>query len=365
MGCMSHYKKFIIFTGGGSGGHVVPALSLIEELRVRGGWEILYIGSKDGIERNWVEKRGIPYHSISTGKLRRYWSWENFKDIVRLIVGVGQAMLLLRRFDRKRTLIFSTGGFVSIPTILAAWPGRKKIYLHEQTSQAGLANRIGAIFADRVFVTFESSRFFFPCQKVCVSGYPLRRECFDQEVRRTLFSGVDLAEVGRPILFVTGGGNGSRLLNEKVREALSRLTQNYFVVHQVGSLFEKEYHPLGNENYLPLGLVHEGMPDLYKMAQVVLSRAGAGVVCELMALGKRSIFVPLAMAQKNEQYHNALEARKLLDSWVVEEKDFIRRDLGELLGAFEAAEVRAGEVGGPRMGGGVKFLVDEVEKSIQ
>ena len=195
-------------------------------------------------------------------------------------------------------MIFSTGGFVSIPVILAAWLGRKKIYLHEQTSRAGLANRIGALFAERVFITFESSRDFFPSQKVVVSGYPLRRECRDQKIRCTLFKGVELKTVRRPILFVTGGGNGSRLLNEKVREALPQLSKKYFVVHQVGKKFEGEYRPLNGEFYLSLGLIEEGIPDLYKMASVVLSRAGAGVVCELIALGKRSIFVPWPWPKK-------------------------------------------------------------------
>ena len=355
-------KKVIIFTGGGSGGHVVPALTLIEELRRKGEWQILYVGSKKGIERNWARKLEIDYHFVSTGKLRRYWSYENVLDIFRLLWGVVQSLALLWRFDRRRTLVFSMGGFVSLPVIVAAWLQKKKIYLHEQTSCAGLANRMGALLADRVFVTFESSKKFFPSQKVVVSGYPLRRECFDQKVRSTIFGGIDLKEVNRPILFITGGGNGSRLLNEKVQESLPQLTEKYFVLHQVGQSFEKEYRELQSENYLPTGLVEEGILDLYKMAKVVLSRAGAGVVCELIALGKKSIFVPLAMAQKNEQYHNAQEARQKLGSWVVEEKDFLQRDLVALLGKFEAEE---GQERGQGQENGLEFLANEVEKSME
>ena len=362
---MAASKSVIVFTGGGSGGHVVPALTLIEELGARGGWDIRYVGSKKGVERDWVEKRGTPYHGVSTGKLRRYWSWENVADVFRLTVGVIQALLFLRHFSRRRILVFSTGGFVSLPVVLAAWLGRKKIYLHEQTSRAGLANRIGGLFADRVFVTFESSREFFPRHKVSVSGYPLHREFLDHKVRRTLFSEVDLSRVGRPVLLVTGGGNGSRLLNEKVREALPELVKRYFVVHQVGGAFENDYRSLKNEHYLSMGLVEEGMSDLYKMASVVLSRAGAGVVCELMALGKRSIFVPLAIAQKNEQFHNAREARRRLGSWLVEEEEFCRRDLGELLDAFRAEDGLDGGMGGFSQGGGVEFLADELEKEIE
>ena len=354
-------KKIVIFTGGGSGGHVVPALSLIEELQGRGDWEIRYIGSKRGVERQWVEGRGIPYHPVATGKLRRYWSVENMVDIFRLLGGFLQAFIFLSGFRRRETLLFSTGGFVAVPAILAAWLGRKKIYLHEQTSQAGLANRIGAVFADRIFVTFESSKKFFPAQRVCVSGYPLRRECFDLHVRSRVFCGVDLSQVNKPVLLVTGGGNGSRLINEKVRESLELLVSKYFVVHQVGIPFEEEYRGLAREGYLPMGLVEENMIDLYKMAHIVLSRAGAGTVCELMALGKRSIFVPLAIAQKSEQYHNAQEARERLGSWVVEEKDFVGRDLVALLESFEGEEGRKAECASI---GGRDFLLDQIEKSL-
>ena len=356
-------KKTIIFTGGGSGGHVVPALSLIEGLRERGYRDIHYIGSQRGIEREWVEQQGIPYHPVSTGKLRRYWSVENLLDMARLFRGFLQAFIVLAGFKRRGTLLFSTGGFVAVPAILAAWLGRKKIYLHEQTSRAGLANRIGAVFADRIFVTFESSKKFFPAKKVCVSGYPLREECHDDKIGSRVFGGIDLSTVEQPILLVTGGGNGSRLINEKVRDSLDGLLEKYFVVHQVGAPFEEEYRRHARKGYLPVGLVKEGMVDLYKMAHIVLSRAGAGTVCELMALGKRSIFIPLAIAQKNEQYHNAREAGERLGSLVVEEKDFMGRGLAALLESFEreplpSRQKKPGDVGGR------DFLLDEVEKSL-
>ena len=358
-------KKYIVFTGGGSGGHVVPALTLIEELQKRGDWSISYIGSEKGIEREWVEKQGVLYHPISTGKLRRYWSRENFVDIFRVFWGVVQAWFLLKRpAAGAKTLVFSTGGFVAVPVILSAWLRRHHIFIHEQTSRAGLANRIGALFAESIFVTFESSCALFPRHKVFHSGYPLRQECFDTTIRRTQFGERDISQVQRPILFVTGGGNGSRLLNEKVKDSLPVLTEKYFVVHQVGKAFIDEYHSLKSEHYLPLALIEEGMIDLYKMAAVVLSRAGAGVVCELMAMGKRSIFVPLAIAQKNEQYHNALEAKRILDSWVMEEKDFRHRDLRRLLDTFldEASEGMT-KIKKPPVEG-TSLLLSEIEKSL-
>ena len=355
-------KRTVIFTGGGSGGHVLPALTLIQELREDNTLEIQYIGSHNGIERNLVLPLGISYRSISTGKLRRYLSVENIKDLFRVAWGIGQAFFILRCFEKKKTLVFSTGGFVSTPTVLAARLLGLRIYVHEQTSRAGLANRIGAYCAEKIFLSFESSKPFFSPHKSIFSGYPLRRECFDKKIRMSVFGGIDLQKCDRPILFVTGGGNGSQLLNKKIRESLSRLTQHYFVVHQVGQRFEKEYQKYSQDSYLPLGLIKEGMIDLYKLASIIVSRAGAGTVCELMGLGKRSIFVPLKIAQQNEQYHNAMDAHRLLGSYIIKEDDFANIDLVKELLSFEIEN----SVSSPRekATNGLDHLVKEIKGGV-
>lgn len=326
-------KTTLFFTGGGSGGHVMPALTLIQSLKNQ-NCNIHYIGGYDSIERELVKPYELTYHPIHNGKLRRYLSVENAKDFFKVWIGVLQAFILLFKYPRRNTLIFSTGGFVSLPVVVAAWVQGKIIYIHEQTSRVGLANKIASFFADKIFVSFEDSLKFFPKGKTFYSGYPLRDECFSLEVRDVVIGGKSLLQVNRPILFVTGGGNGSFLLNELIKRNLSLLTEKYFVVHQVGKTNSDNYTKLNRENYHALPFIGPEMIDLFKLATITLSRSGAGTVCELIAIGKKSIYVPLKIAQKNEQYHNAMEAKNKLGSIVIEEKDLTDESFLKALSEF-------------------------------
>ena len=326
-------KATLFFTGGGSGGHVMPALTLIQSLKNQ-PCEIHYIGGYDSIERELVKPYGLNYHPIHNGKLRRYLSVENLKDFFKVWIGVLQAFSLLFQYPRKTTLIFSTGGFVSLPVVVAAWLQRKTIYVHEQTSRVGLANKIASIFADKVFVSFEDSLKYFPSTKTIYSGYPLRDECFTRDIKDVVVGGKSLLQINKPILFVTGGGNGSFLLNELIRRNLAVLTEKYFVVHQVGKSNAENYTKLNNENYYAMPFVGQEMIDIFKLATVTLSRSGAGTVCELIAIGKKSIYVPLKIAQKNEQYYNALEAKTKLGSIIIEEKDLTDESFLNALNEF-------------------------------
>lgn len=327
--------KNIIFTGGGSGGHVVPALTLIKSLD-RSRYNIHYIGGRNSIEKELTASLGIPYHGIYNGKLRRYFSWENFTDLFKIKIGILQALFLMLHFRSSETLLFSTGGFVSIPAVIAAWITGKKIFIHEQTSRVGLANKIASHFATKVFVSFEDSKKYFPAHKTIVSGYPLRDACFDTQIHDVQVGGIHLTQIKKPVLFVTGGGNGATLLNELIKKNLEALTKKYFIVHQVGKSFMNEYAPLKNDSYLPLPFLGEEMIDVYKIAKVVVCRAGAGTVCELMALNKPSLFIPLKIAQKNEQYHNAMEAKRRIGSFVITEDELPRSDFLKSLETLEA-----------------------------
>ncbi len=313
-------KSTIIFTGGGSGGHVMPALTLINELK-NGSFQIKYIGGYQSIERDLVRPYNIEYFPVHNGKLRRYLSIENLKDIFKVFIGLIQSFIILNKFQSKNTLVFSTGGFVSIPVVIAAWFQRKKIYIHEQTSRVGLANKIASQFATKVFISFEESKAYFPKDKTFYSGYPLRADCFSNDNKDVVINGISLLTIQKPILFITGGGNGSMLLNELIKRNLETLVEKYFIVHQVGKAFEEEYKKLNSQHYQSLPFIGPEMIDLFKLATITLSRAGAGTVCELIAIGKKSIFVPLKIAQKNEQFHNAMEAKNKLNSIVIEEKD--------------------------------------------
>lgn len=320
-------KANYVFCGGGSGGHVLPAMTLIRALQAaQPEARIFYLGSYRGIESELIPNLKIPYRGISTGKLRRYFSWENFTDLFRLGWGFVQSLGFLARLRSADTVVISTGGFVTVPVVVAAWLQGKKVLIHEQTSRVGLANKLGSYFARRILVTYEASLAYFPASKTRLSGYPLRPELFalapDVEIK-----GQKLSEMERPLLFLTGGGNGSKLLNEALRELLPELRARFFMVHQVGKSFYDDYLKLEDENYKVFDFVGDEMIPLMQRAQVVISRAGAGTVVELMSLGKPSIFVPLKIAQKNEQYHNAMEAQRKLGSVVISEDELSRERL--------------------------------------
>lgn len=354
--------KNVIFCGGGSGGHVLPAITLIRKIQKLPEFKAYYIGSKSGIERRLILKEGISYHAISTGKLRRYFSINNIIDLFRIVFGVVQSFLYLFSFPRKSSIVFCTGGFVTVPVVIAAFFQRKKIYIHEQTTRAGLANKINSFFADKIFVSFEESLAFFKSKKVFLSGYPLRDDLFSLETTPVTIKNVKLNEVEKPILFITGGGNGSYLLNNVIEDNLEKLTKDYFVLHQVGSQFINHYEEFSSDSYLPVDFIGKEMIGVLKKAKVIVSRSGAGTVCELIALGKKSIFVPLKIAQKNEQYHNAKSAQKLLGSIIVEEDKF---NYKSLLKAIEQLNDHDQNVEKKNLiPNGTSFLMNEIQEGL-
>ncbi len=311
--------KTLIFTGGGSGGHVMPALTIIKKINMNNEFDIHYIGGIKSIERELVADYQLIYHPIHTGKLRRYLSVENLKDIFGIFLGLIDSFKVLWRFKKDDTLVFSTGGFVSVPVVIAAKLQGKKVYIHEQTSRVGLANKIASIFASKVFISFEESFKYFKKGKTYFSGYPVREECFSETIKEVVINGRYLNQSSKPILFVTGGGNGALLINKLIKKNFKELLDNYIVVHQVGKSFIAEYSKLTHPDYFPIAFVGKEMIDLFKLATATVARAGAGSVCELMAVGKKSIYIPLKIAQKNEQFFNALEAKNKLGSIVIEE----------------------------------------------
>lgn len=313
-------EKSFVFTGGGSGGHSVVAFSLIESLKKKGFLKISYIGSYEGIEKKLALSHNVKYFEISTGKLRRYLSFENFKDIFKVSLGFFQSLYLFLTKLRSVDIVFATGGFVCVPVAIAAKILGKEVYLHEQTTRAGLANLIVSKFCKKVFISFESSREFFPESKTIFSGYPLRDEIFTKELKTSSFGSINFND-SRKIIFITGGGNGSKLLNEFIDKHLKLLLANFLVIHQVGKKYIDQYQNHGLENYETAEFFDGEMIDIMKRADLVIGRSGAGIVSELMALKKKSIFVPLAIAQKNEQYHNAKEALSCIDGLIVEEKN--------------------------------------------
>jgi len=322
----------IIFTGGGSGGHVMPAITLIKKIQATTEWQVSYVGGRDSIERSLIAEYDVCYKPITTGKLRRYFSFQNFIDIFKVGIGLVQSFFYFL-FKSPRTLVFATGGFVSVPVVIAAKLTGKKVFIHEQTSRVGLANKICSKFADKIFVSFEESLNYFPKNKSFHFGYPLRDECYEREIHRSHFKDFSLKEE-KPLLFLTGGGNGSLLLNNLVKNDLDELLKSYRVIHQVGKAFISEFEALGSTDYLPVAFVGSEIIDIMKSAEIIISRAGAGTVCELMALKKRSVLIPLKIAQKNEQFHNAMEAKNKLNSLVLSEDELAELSILKVIGKF-------------------------------
>ena len=290
--------KRIIFTGGGTAGHVTPNIALMEPL-LREGWEVHYIGSKNGIEKELIANIAtVTYHGISTGKLRRYFSWQNFIDPFRVIKGYFQARRLIRQIQPD--VIFSKGGFVSVPVVLGA--GKVPVVAHESDYSPGLSNRIAARFTDKVCLSFEDTLAHVAPGKGIFTGTPIRPALYSGSREKALaftgFSGE------KPVLLVMGGSLGAQKLNELVRAALPMLCERYEIIHLCGK--GKHDCSCAACGYNQYEYIHDELPDLFALSDIVLSRAGANSVFELLALNKPSVLVPLTSASsRGDQLLNA------------------------------------------------------------
>ncbi len=290
--------KRIIFTGGGTAGHVTPNIALIEPL-LREGWEVHYIGSESGMEKGLIAGiAGVTYHGISTGKLRRYFSWQNFIDPFRVLKGYAQARRLIRRIQPD--VIFSKGGFVSVPVVLGA--GKVPVVAHESDYSPGLSNRIATRFTDQVCLSFEDTLMHIPHGKGVFTGTPIRPALYGGSRERALaFTGLSGE---KPVLLVMGGSLGAQKLNELVRAALPLLSERFEVIHLCGR--GKNDCGCVACGYSQYEYIDKELPDLFALSDIVLSRAGANSVFELLALNKPSVLVPLTSAStRGDQLLNA------------------------------------------------------------
>lgn len=344
-------RQHVVLTGGGSGGHAMTALVMAEYLRRHEpDWSLSFVGSEQGLERELCQRAQIDYLPISTGKLRRYLTWENVVDQCRLLKGIWQSWRYLGQLSRpgRAIIIFSTGGYVALPLVVAAYLRRIPVMIHEQTSRAGLANRISGLMAKRIFLTFSSSAIFFPAARTVPTGPLLREQLWQQQVKPMTSGGsLKLGEKifffppsgstsGKPLLLILGGGNGSQLLNRVASRLAPSLLERYQMVIQAGRerkgvdpLFET--HP---DAYC-FEFLSEGLLELIQSAQVIIARSGAATVSELSLLNKKVIYVPLAIAQKNEQYHNARAACDLTGQMILSEKEFEQLRADQLLALLD------------------------------
>ena len=273
--------KRIILTGGGTAGHVTPNIALIPKLREL-GFDIHYIGSYNGIEKDLIEPFGIPYHGISSGKLRRYFSLQNFTDPFRVIKGFGEARKLIKNL--KPDVIFSKGGFVSVPVVLAGKKCKVPVIIHESDMTPGLANKIAAM---------------------------------------------DLCKftADKPVILVIGGSLGSVVVNNAVRESLPCLLKDFQIIHLCGK--GKTDESLKNtKGYCQFEYVKDELRDIFALSEIVISRAGANAICELLALRKPNLLIPLsAKASRGDQILNARSFERQGFSMVLEEEDLTKETL--------------------------------------
>ncbi|MCL2357377.1 MAG: undecaprenyldiphospho-muramoylpentapeptide beta-N-acetylglucosaminyltransferase [Defluviitaleaceae bacterium] len=295
--------KKIILTGGGTAGHVVPNLALVSALKAE-GFEIHYIGSRDGIERELAQAEGLVFYGISSGKLRRYFSLKNITDAFRVVKGVGEARKILKKI--KPDLIFSKGGFVVVPVILAAKMLGIRTIIHESDISPGLANKIVMPFAEKICASFPETLNFLPKKaraRAVLTGTPIRGEVKKGSRFAGLkFAGFDSAS-GKPVLLVTGGSLGAAAINAHVREALPQILQKFRVIHLCG---KGNLSGISRPDYAEFEYVSGGMADILAAADVVVSRAGANTIFELLALRKPNLLIPLPRAQsRGDQIQNA------------------------------------------------------------
>jgi UDP-N-acetylglucosamine--N-acetylmuramyl-(pentapeptide) pyrophosphoryl-undecaprenol N-acetylglucosamine transferase len=307
--------KKIVLTGGGTAGHVTPNLALIPSLR-KEEFDIHYIGSYNGIERRLIENAGIPYDGISSGKLRRYFDVKNFSDPLRVLKGYGQAKRLMKQY--KPDIVFSKGGFVSVPVVLAAKHYKIPVIIHESDMTPGLANKICIPAAQKVCCNFPETLNYLPKDKAVLSGSPIREELLTGD----RLSGLQYAglSANRPVILVIGGSLGSVTVNHAVRSILPKLLSQFQVIHICGK-GNLDESLIGTSGYVQYEYVDKPLRHLFAAADLIISRAGANSICEILALRKPNILIPLsAAASRGDQILNANSFAKQGFSTVLEEE---------------------------------------------
>lgn len=308
--------KKIVLTGGGTAGHVTPNIALLPSLRAA-GYEITYIGSYDGIEKRLIGDFDIPYVGISTGKFRRYLDLKNFTDPFRVVKGFTEAKKFLKSY--RPDIVFSKGGFVSVPVVHAAAALKIPCIIHESDMTPGLANRLCIPAAKKVCCNFPETLKLLPEGKAVLTGSPIRAEL----KQGNKLAGLDMCgfSANKPVIMVIGGSLGAENVNKAVRAALPRLLEDFQIVHLCGK--DKVDNLLINTpGYKQFEYIKTELKDLFAMADVVISRAGANAICELLALKKPNILIPLpAASSRGDQLLNAQSFEAQGFSIVINEDD--------------------------------------------
>lgn len=314
--------KKIILTGGGTAGHVTPNLALVPGLKAM-GYDILYIGSYNGIEKNLVESENIHYYGISSGKLRRYFDFKNFTDPFRVIKGYFEAKKMIQNY--KPDIIFSKGGFVTVPVVYAAKTCKVPVILHESDITPGLANKLAFSRANTICYSFPETLQHLPKNKAVFTGSPIRIELSKgnpEKARNKLGFHSSL-----PVLLIIGGSLGSVKINTAIRSILSKLLSHFQIIHLCGK-GNIDSSLLDIEGYQQFEYVNEELKDYFALSDIILSRAGANVIFEILSLKKPHILIPLSFgASRGDQILNAKSFEQRGFSYVLNEEDLNEESL--------------------------------------
>ena len=308
--------KKIVLTGGGTAGHVTPNIALLPRLKEL-GYEISYIGSYDGIEKKLITDFDIPYYGIATGKFRRYLDVKNLTDPFRVIKGFAEARKYLKKINPD--VVFSKGGFVSVPVVRAAASLHIPCIIHESDMTPGLANKLCIPVAEKVCCNFPETLSLLPAQKAVLTGSPIRTELAKGDKIAALdFCGFT---ANKPVIMVIGGSLGASSVNQAVRQALPKLLQDFKIVHICGK-DKIDNMLLHTEGYVQFEYIKSELKDLFAMADLVISRAGANSICEILALKKPNLLIPLsAKSSRGDQILNAKSFESQGFSMVIDDDD--------------------------------------------
>jgi len=309
-------SKKIILTGGGTAGHVTPNIALLPTLK-ENDFEITYIGSISGIEKGLIEEQGIEYYGIETGKLRRYFDPKNFSDPFRVIKGYFQAKKIIKKI--KPDVLFSKGGFVSVPVVRAAAKLGVPCIIHESDMTPGLANKLCIPKAKKVCCNFPETFNLIPPSKAVLTGSTIRKELLegDKEAGKKFCEFKD----DKPVIMVVGGSQGSAAVNGAIRDSLNELLKKYNIIHLTGK-DKMDNLLLTIEGYKQVEYVRDELKDVFALADIVVSRAGANAICELLALHKPNLLIPLPSgSSRGDQILNAASYQEQGFSMVLSEDD--------------------------------------------
>jgi UDP-N-acetylglucosamine--N-acetylmuramyl-(pentapeptide) pyrophosphoryl-undecaprenol N-acetylglucosamine transferase len=314
--------KRIVLTGGGTAGHVTPNIALLPRLRAA-DYDISYIGSLDGIEKKLIQNQGIPYYGIASGKLRRYFDVKNFTDPFRVLKGFSEASHLMKELHPD--VVFSKGGFVSVPVVMAARKHHIPVICHESDLTPGLANKLSMPSATKVCCNFPETLKYLPVKKAVLTGCPIRKELLEGDPSKAYAMTGFTPE--KPVLMVMGGSLGSVAVNQAVRGALPELLKNYQIIHLCGK-GKLDDSLVNTTGYLQYEYIQDELADLFAICDLVISRAGANAICELLALKKPALLIPLpSKASRGDQILNAKSFESQGFSMVLQEEDLTKQSL--------------------------------------